>query len=804
MHRTATPPTTAPIRFAIAAVLAAAAFSGTAAAKEPASAAAAGDSSTAEQAPKCPEPNRDGALAGSRPRKADPAPLPEDVQFEADGIEGTRDGELKLSGEVVISQGERQIKTRDATYNQQDQSFQVDQGVEYTDSSVTVRGTGAHVDRAGGAVFERAEFELADRNARGSADRIRATTEGNLSLDRVRYTTCPLGNEDWKLTASDIDINQRAAIGVGRGVRLDFKGVPILYAPFISFPVGDERKSGFLFPTIGTSSRSGYSLSVPWYWNVAPNYDATFTPTYFTKRGVKLDTELRYMDSFGEAQLDVAYLPDDREFGEERSLVRFVDRSDFTERLRLNIDAANASDDQWFEDFGMGPEGTSVTYLNRSASLTYLDDRWLAILTAQNFQTIDFAVDGQRMLVPPQQRPYTLLPQLAVRAAFPDQAFGLTWGMDGEMGSFQHNVDGLVTGWRADFAPEIRMPLRGAGVYIEPAVSWRYTRYQLDDYVTDLDNDGREDRTDTPSRSLPLFSIDGGMVFEREFGSRKQRLSTIEPRFLYLYVPYRNQDALPTFDTDLADLNLVQLFRTNRYIGPDRVSDANQVAIGFTSRWLDADTGEQFIAATVGQAYYFDTPRVLLPNEINEDPETSDIIAELDLRAYGDWNINAALQWDPGETRSERGQLQLQYRPAYDRVANIGYRFRRDRLEQVDGSVAWPVSKQWSVYARMVYSLESNALVDSLDPTTPDGTMVTRNDEGVIDQFAGLEYRSCCWRFRMVARRYVSDRTGDLDTSVLLQLELNGLSNVGVGANTFLERSIRGYSIDAPEDERNY
>lgn len=217
----------------------------------------------AEQAPKCPEPNSDGGLATARPRAQPEAELPQEVQFEADGVEGVRDGELKLNGEVVITQGERRIKTRDATYHQQDQSFKVDQGVEYSDSTVNVRGTGAHVDSDGGAVFEGAEFELPDRNARGSASRIRATAEGTLSLDGVRYTTCPLGNEDWMLTASDIDISQKAGIGTGRGVRLDFKGVPILYTPFISFPVGNQRKSGFLFPTLGTSSRSGYSLSIP-------------------------------------------------------------------------------------------------------------------------------------------------------------------------------------------------------------------------------------------------------------------------------------------------------------------------------------------------------------------------------------------------------------------------------------------------------------------------------------------------------------------------------------------------------------
>ena len=771
-------------------------FSGTAAAQQNSSDPAK-VSEPRSELPRCPAPNTEASTSRRRESQA-PAQLPEDVEFEADGVEGTREGELKLTGKVEIRQGERRIETRDATYNPQDESFRVDQGVQYTDGQVTVRGAGAHIDREGGAVFEGAQFELADINARGSADRIRATTEGTLSLDRVRYTTCPLGNEDWMLTASDIDISQRAGLGIGRGMRLDFKGVPLLYAPIFSFPVGDQRKSGFLPPELGTSSRNGYSLSAPWYWNIAENYDATLTPTYYTKRGVKLDTEFRYLNPAGEGQLDVQYLPDDREFGTDRSLVRFIDQSDFTRRLRLNIDAANASDDEWFEDFGMGPEGTSITYLNRSASLTYLDDRWLAILHAQNFQTIDFPTEN-RMPIAPADRPYTMLPQLAVRANFPDQPFGLTYGMDLEVANFHHNVEGLNTGWRSDVAPEIRMPLRGSGVYIEPSASWRHTRYKLSDDGLD----GNDDE-DTFTRSAPILSVDGGMVFERLFGSRKQRLSTIEPRFMYLYVPYRNQDDLPVFDTEVADLNLVQLFRTNRYVGADRLGDANQLAFGLTSRWLDADTGEQYIAATVGQAYYFDRPRVTLPGEALEDPETSDIIAELDLRAYGNWNIRGGVQWDPGETRSERGQLQLQYRPNYDRVMNLGYRFRRDRLEQVDGSVAWPISKQWSVYARMVYSLEDSAIDDTapIDPTLPPGDTVARRDEkGVIDQFAGLEYRSCCWRFRVVGRRYVSDRTGDLDTSVLFQLELNGLSSVGVGANTFLERSIRGYSFDPPEDE---
>jgi LPS-assembly protein len=718
----------------------------------------------AEDENTCPAPVRASGTARPAAREQPETNLSEiPIEYEADGVEATRDGEWLLQGDVLIKQGDRTLKTRNAKYNSVEQSFEVDEDVEYADPNLKVSGTSAEVDQVGGATFEGAKFELKDRNARGEADRIQVTRENQLKLNGVRYTTCPVGQEDWVIRASDIDIRQRAGLGFGRGVRLDFKGVPILYTPFISFPVGNQRKSGFLFPTIGTSTRSGSSLAVPWYWNIAPNYDATFVPTWFSKRGGKLDSEFRYLTDLGRGTFEAEYLPDDKEFGDSRHYVHFVDRSNFSDTLRLDIDAANVGDSQWFEDFGLGPEGTSISYLERTASLTYLTQHWLAVLRAQNFQTID------DIGIPPELRPHTMAPQLAVHAGFPNQLAGLALGVDLEVGDFLHNYEDLVTtGWRMDFAPEIRLPLRGAGVYLEPAASWRYTSYRLDDAGPN----------DSPSRSAPIMSVDGGLIFERPSGSRKQRLQTLEPRFMYLYVPFRNQNALPVFDTAVADLNLVQLFRTNRYVGADRLSDANQISVGVTSRLLDAENGKQFISGTIGQTYYFDEPRVALPGEVLEDPEFSDIIAELDVTAYGDWNVGMGVQWDPNETRSEKGDVQVQYKPEFDRVVNVGYRFRRGSIEQVDGSVAWPIGKDWTAYARLVYSLE---------------------DHKSLDQFAGLEYRSCCWRIRAVARRYVSDRTGDTDTSFLLQLELNGLSSVGVGADAFLERSIRGYSSGPPE-----
>ena len=277
------------------------------------------------------------------------------------------------------------------------------------------------------------------------------------------------------------------------------------------------------------------------------------------------------------------------------------------------------------------------------------------------------------------------------------------------------------------------------------------------------------------------MSLDSGLVLERDAGSRGQRMQTLEPRLLYLYIPYRDQDELPVFDTGLPDLNLVQLFRRNRYVGADRVGDANQVSVGLTTRLLDSRQGRQFLSATLGQAYYFEDPKVTLPDEPVRDRSSSDLIAELELAAFKNWNARFGYQWNPDQTRTEKSEFYVQYIPATDRVINAGYRYRRDLLEQFDVSAAWPITPQWRGFGRWVYSL---------------------SEEKTLDQFLGLEYSSCCWALRIVTRRFVSSRTGDSDTSVGLQLELKGLSGVGVDNEAFLRDSIRGYSA-VPTDPQS-
>ena len=691
-------------------------------------------------------------------RQADPND--QSIDVTSDTGELGRDGDAVLSGNVTIRTGQRLLRADEAELNATDRSVRLKGRMEYLDPQLHVTGQSGSFIEGGGGEFKGAEFELVDRSVRGAAEGAKVTQTGRIDLQGVRYTACPPGIEDWELAAGEISINQKSQIGTGRDVRLDFLGVPIFYTPWISFPVGDQRKSGLLFPVVGSSSKNGTQFAVPYYWNLAPNYDATLTTRWYSSRGFRLDPELRYLSERSRSQLNVEYLIDDQERGEARSLVDLRHVTRLAPRTRFIVNAANVSDNDYFEDFGVGFEGTSVTFINRYVDVRHASDAWIFNARAQGYQVIDDTLA-------PADEPYRIVPQLTALGRWRDFAGGLSGSLFAEATNFQRDLG--PQGVRLDAEPALEWRVDGAGTFVAAGASWRYTQYMLNDTAPDAD--------DSPSRSLPSASLDAGFVMERTSGSRGNRLQTLEPRMLYLYVPYRDQDDLPVFDTGIPDLNLVQLFRTNRYVGSDRVGDANQVSVGVTTRLLDSTRGRQFLSATLGQAFYFEDPRVRLPDEPVRDRSSSDVVAELDLAAFKDWNARFAYQWNPDQTRSERTETFLQYAPSPGRVVNAGYRFRRDSLEQVDVSGAWPISNQWRGFARWVYSLQ---------------------EDKTLDQFVGLEYSSCCWAVRLVTRRFVSSRTGDSGTSIGLQLELKGLSSVGVDNEAFLRDAIRGYSALPP------
>jgi LPS-assembly protein len=688
-------------------------------------------------------------------------------------------GEAILKGNVHVRHGDRDLRAGNGHYDPKSTSFEVRDGVEYTDPLVHVTGAGGNYAQNAGADFTAAEFELRQRSARGAADVMHLTVDGKIRLQHVRFTTCPKEDQAWQLRANAITLDTRNRVGTARDAKIDFKGVPILYLPWVSFPLSNDRKSGFLFPTLGNTTTSGLQLAVPYYWNIAPNVDATVEPTEYQKRGTDLGGELRYLTSRQHGDFAFDFLPNDRRTGgDDRTHVKLQHVAELPDDFRLTVNAENVSDTKYFEDFSQGSAATSTAFLERTARVSYRDENWRISGELQQFQTIDD-------LLRPEERPYAQVPRIVADGNF---AYGaaeqLRYGFDSELVDFTRSIG--VRGWRFDLRPAASLDFSAPGFFVRPGVAWRFTQYELTDTAPG--------QKSAPSRTLPTVSFDTGLLFERESGATGVRTLTLEPRVLYTYTSYRQQDQLPLFDTALPDLNLVELFRTNRYVGADRVSDANQVSVGATSRLLDAKDGTQFLAATLGQIYYFNKPRVELPGALpGELPAaasgSSDMVAQLALTAYKHWSANLDVEWNPRNFEGERLEASLQYHPAADEVLNFTYRQQRkptgscpvlagqpepscERLEQVETSGTWPIGRQWNLYGRLVYSLL---------------------DQRALDRFAGFEYGACCWRLRLVGRRFLSTRTGQQDTGVFVQLELTGLASVGSAADALLSEAIPGY-----------
>ncbi|MGD9843058.1 MAG: LPS-assembly protein LptD [Steroidobacteraceae bacterium] len=709
---------------------------------------------------------------GSSAAKPNIAALP--IELLADGSSIDLTGWSTLSGHVEARQGERVVSTDALRFNVQTGEIIASGKFNLEDSTLFLSGNNANLDSTGGARVEQASFLLKSNAGRGAAQSIQISPQGNLMLDTVSYTTCPVAAPAWELKLSNLDINQETHTGTGRNVRLEFKGVPIFYTPWISFPVGNQRKSGFLFPSFGGSSRGGNSLIIPWYWNIASNYDDTITPSYDTSRGFKLDNEFRYRGESSRASLITGFLPKDQRTDEWRGAASLNYRHDLNQQLRFDVSGSAVRDNSWYEDFGGGSDITSQVYLTRAIAFTAQTQRWYGELRLQNLQTLDDDIVRE-------DRPYTELPRLSIsgQETLPG---GFDFKLDSELGYFTRGLTDTttqtesVTGARLYLNPTLSLPLRAPGMYLTPSAGWHYTRYQLSHTTNDAAR--------SPSLSAPLYSLDTGLILERLNGSHQQRLYTLEPRLLYVYVPYRDQSDLPTaFDTDLPDFGLARLFRTNRFIGPDRLGDTNQLSAGVTTRLLSATDGTQYLSGTLGQTYYFSTPCITSLTQTScsngvAQQQSSDLIGELALAAYRNFSVNLGVQWNPTTSRSERGDVFIQYRTDNSHIVNLGYRYDRAEVEQWESSFAWPLSSAWSGYGRVVYS---------------------RLDKKFLDHFAGLEYRSCCFNIRAVVGRAITTRSGEYDTQYKIQLELKGLSSVGT-ADTFLEGAITGYSARTPSN----
>ena len=683
---------------------------------------------------------------------------PDTVVLEAGSVEaqlGDRPT-ARMSGGVLLRRDDKLAGAESARYDPEQRALFLEGGVRYEDPGTQILSRAAEFGYDMGRIrFEGAEFSLGSSNARGAADSLEINEAGTLALAGVEYTTCPPGSEDWLLQGKSIVLDTREGIGTAKGMRLRFFDVPILYLPYISFPIGDARKSGVLTPEIGSTSRSGNEIRVPYYWNIAPNYDATITPRLLTSRGLQLQTQFRYLTPRNEGTITADYLPDDERLDRTRHQVRFAHRTLFDNGWRNRISFREVSDSQYFEDLGGSLSVSSITHLDRHVSFDYFSERVSMFAQVQDYQTIDDAIASD-------EEPYRRLPQVLVNANLPRGP--LRFAIDTELVNFDRDTG--ATGWRFNAAPSAELLLGRPGLFFKPGVSLDYTVYDLGNTLPGQDS--------TPERTVPISSIDTGLVLERTMANAG-RIQTIEPRLLYVHIPFRDQDSFPVFDTIAPDINLVQLYRKNRFLGIDRIGDTDQLSVGVTSRVLDVGTGRELMTATIGQTRYFSDRIVTLPDTSAATFESSDYIAKVRFLLFENVNFDFGHQWGTGESGTTKSEARLQYSPAQNKILNLAYRFRRDSLEQGDLSWSWPVAKRWNFVGRYNFSFR---------------------DREVLEQFFGLEYESCCWGLRLVSRRHISTRDGTRDSSFGLQLVLKGMTSVGTAADKLLERGILGYSAD--------
>ncbi len=694
------------------------------------------------------------------PRFAEPpAPADDKLHFSADFAEAEA-GRYRLWGEVLGQRGAQSLFADQITYDAAHETAQARGAVRYRSGERLLFGSQADMalDNETGEIGG-ASFWLLDKHLRGRAETLFIEGPERLRLQSTLFTTCDEDHEFWRLKAARLELDQAENEGIAYHARLELLGVPVFYSPYLSFPLAG-RKTGFLLPTIGDSTRSGSEFSLPWYFNIAPDKDATLTPRYMSKRGVLWEGEFRYLNARSRGDITLAYLPGDKVYGGDRRAIDLNHLGDPAPGWRTSLRYQEVSDGEYLNDFGTQLNVTSKTHLESRADVSYAATQWSASLMAQKYQTLD---ESQ----PLTSRPYARLPQLKLDLSPLSLAGGLSLDARAELVRFEREAG--VIGNRIDVQPSIALPMASDAAFLTPRLSFRHTRYALQRTAPDSDA--------SPVRNLPLFSLDSGLFFERNLSAGRAALQTLEPRLFYLYVPYRDQSELivdengvsRVFDSSQPLLSIGQMFRDNRFNGADRVGDANQLSTVLTSRLLDA-SGRELASASLGRIFYFSDRKVTLPGRSEDTRAASNWLGEVNTHWTASLSSRLNLEWDAEQRQVARGNAGMRFHPTPRSALNLGYRFERDRLEQTDFSFMWPVWKGLSVLGRRRYSIQDDLLLESV---------------------AGFEYESCCWTVRAVKRRYrvnVKDET--LTETLWLQLELKGLSSVGRDVESLLARDI--------------
>lgn len=730
----------------------------------------------------------------------DPANSP--IHLEADRTEMAAE-KILLEGDVSIRQGNRQIQTQYMSFDKTTDQASLNGGVEIRQPGLLVRGTGAEVDMAGqGARFTGGEFVLHDQHMRGSAGSIEHHPDGVVVLKNGKITSCEPGRESWLIKGRRLTVDPNTQQGSGQGVVVQVAGIPVLYAPYITFPVGDQRQSGLLVPSVSTSE-GGIDITLPWYWNMAPNYDAILAPRFAEGHGAMLETEWRYLNRYSMNVLNLAGLYNDegggdpdidrliaegqsedtlRPYkGENRWLMNFVHDGGRNTRWYTDVDYAKVSDVDYFRD--LQPESFTTannTFLNQEAILGYHLDNWNISARLQSFQNLLLDVPSA----------YRQLPRIQANGRYHWGKLGLS--LSNEWVRFTNQDASFITGQRASTDYSLAWNEQWQWGFVRPAAGFQTLAYELDREQL------RPSANANPTLNTPYFSLDTGLIFERDNGRQ-----TLEPRLFYLYRDHTDHRDLysvspgdPTtsqdvnFDTTLLTFSYDQLFRDRRFAGGDRLGDADQLAIGITSRWLSSDLTTTLASVSVGQVIYFRDRKVSLThNDSTQTIEESDLATKISARVSDSLHLRSDFLYNPESDQVMRVSTGLEYSDDSRRRLRLDYRYVREDLierstlavDQLDTAFAIPFGEQWQLVGRLFYDLDQKR---------------------ELDAFIGFEYDDCCYRLRVLARRWLdsklaialdNDERRFYDDGIFLEIDLKGLASSGNRVQKLLTETIPGF-----------
>ena len=689
------------------------------------------------------------------------------VFMQADLIQGHDDLEVEGIGNAELITKDEIITADRMKYYQDSDDIEVEGDVRIERTFDIVEGSRlkmnleTKVGQMGNPIYQ-----LKDGSERGDAKTLIMKGDNLYRYKLARYTTCPEGNEDWIVEADNLEIDDNDKTGTASGAWLKFLGMPIGYTPWGSFSYSGERKTGVLAPIYSVKGRTGVDVSVPFYWNIAPNMDATFKARGMSKRGVMINNEFRYKTSGrfvmnGGLYYDI--LPHDKMTGENRNRLIFEHSGAFGKGWSYGLNYNRVSDDLFMRDLGKGLKVTSRTQLLQQAKLGYFDKFGTGIIRfsaqAQQFQTVQ---DPAR----PATAPYKKLPQVLLRATQRD-VLGLDLGVKASYTEFSHRDTSTnpnkAAGQRYTFFPNVSKPIENSFGFITPKFGLHHTGYMLNRSTANIPNKNI-------SRTIPIMSLDSGLTATREtkiFGEEFNQ--TIEPRLFYVYVPYKNQSHMPTFDSGIQGFSFGRIFSENKYSGNDRINDANRVTMSLTSRLIDESTGVERFRVAIAKQVHLTKPKV---GVVANPKRNSDIILKLIGKITPALTAKHTMQIDHSKSRTDVMRSIVSYQPEIGKVINLGYRYTRGVLAQYDISGQWPITKRLRLVARKNYSLRNT---------------------GALSELIGIEYNACCWTARFVAQRLRTSSTRT-NTTFFLQLELGGLMQIGSDPLRILTRGIQGYT----------